>query len=158
MITAARRIAFALAVAMLACAIALFAHGGYGVYVVHTGSMLPAYRPGDAIIDRPQQSAYRVGQVITFGSTAGPDAVVTHRVHDVLPAGIQTQGDANSTPDPGTVAPGSVRGVAFLDLPLAGYALVYLQQPAGIASLLCLIIAMALAWRIYFPAREPSRG
>jgi signal peptidase len=157
MITAVRRAALALAVAIVAAAVATFVFGGFSVYVVHTGSMLPTYHPGDAIIDRSQQGGYRVGQVISFRSTAGPDAVITHRVQDVQATGIRTQGDANTTPDPWTITPASVQGVAFLRVPLAGYVLVYLQQPTGVASLLCLIIATALAWRIYFPAQEPMR-
>jgi signal peptidase I len=154
MTTAVRRAALALVVAIVAAAVATFVFGGFSVYVVHTGSMVPTYHPGDAIIDRSQQGGYRVGQVISFGSDAGPDAVITHRVHDVQAAGIHTQGDANTTPDTWTVAPASVKGVAVLDIPLAGYAIVYLQQPTGVVSLLCLIIAVALAWRIYFPAQE----
>ena len=126
-------------------------HRGYRVYVVHTGSMLPTYRPGDAVIDRKPANGYRVGDVITFRSNAGEDSVVTHRVHDIQPSGLRTKGDANRTPDSWTISPTAVQGKVVRVVHAAGFALVYLQQPAGVASLITIVLALALAWRFYFP-------
>ena len=45
--------------ALLACVLAVvvtgagYWHAGYRVYIVHTGSMMPTYDPGDIVIDKP---------------------------------------------------------------------------------------------------------
>src|SRR3954452_22820276 len=67
---------------------------GYRVYVIHTGSMSPAFRPGDVVVDRPAHH-YRPGEVITFRHSARAPDMVTHRITDVTAAGlIHTKGDA----------------------------------------------------------------
>ena len=47
---------------------------------------------------------------------------------------IHTKGDANATADVWDIRPDQVRGTAVAGIPFAGYAVVYLQHPAGIAS------------------------
>ena len=73
---------------------------GYRIYVIHTGSMVPTYVPGDIVVDAPAPRTVTPGEVITFRHTDLATDVVTHRVVGVTPAGlIRTKGDANQSVD-----------------------------------------------------------
>lgn len=151
---ARRLILSTIAVALLgAVAVAGVAwHRGYRIYVVHTGSMVPALNPGDAILDRPAPSNVHPGEVVTFSVNSGPDKVVTHRVASIADDTIKTKGDANPTPDPWTLHMSQVVGTALTALPYMGYVLVYLKQPQGTASVATAFIGLALLWQLFFPA------
>jgi signal peptidase len=113
----------------------------FKVFVVHTGSMSPTISPSSAVI--VEKGVYRVGQVISF---ATPNGVVTHRLVEQRSDGtLVTKGDANATPDPGTLAPSNVIGGVVASPPLLGFLLLYLKNPAGVASLL---LALACVWMI----------
>jgi signal peptidase I len=144
-------LALALLVALVS-ATALWTQG-YRVYVVHTGSMVPTYRPGDVVIDRPAQHHYRAGEVITFRHSSQTTDVVTHRITDVTPAGIiHTKGDANRTADVWDIRPDQVRGTVAMKVTDLGYLLVFLSQPAGAGSLALTVLALVLLWTLFFPA------
>ena len=114
----------------------LWRHSGYRVYVVHTGSMVPTYRPGDLVLDRRPSGQYHRGEVITFRHSDLTTDVVTHRITDVTAAGlIHTKGDANATADVWDIRPDQVQGTAVLRLGGFGYLVVFLRQPAGIGAL-----------------------
>lgn len=122
---------------------------GYRVYVVHTGSMVPALVPGDAVLDGPAQPPVP-GQVVTF-RLGGPDGRVTHRVVSTVDGIVHTKGDGNATVDPWVIKPDDVVGTMQARLPRVGFLLVYLRTPAGLASLLTSLLALALLWRVFFP-------
>lgn len=149
--------------AVLAAALCLGAVGlawqqGYRLYVVHTGSMEPTLRPGDAVLDRPVAEPVVPGQVVTFAVPSGPDQVVTHRVASVADGRIHTRGDANATPDAWSLTVSQLRGTMAARLPHAGYVLVYLRQPTGLASLATTILGLALLWRVFFPVEPAGPG
>lgn len=148
----------ALVLAALATVAAVGWHQGYRLYVVHTGSMSPALRPGDAVLTAPAPSTVHPGEIVTFTVRSGPDSVVTHRVVSVAGGLVRTQGDANTSPDPWTLHESQVVGAASAILPHAGYLLVYLKQPAGLASLVLLLIGLVLLWQMFFPAEMTSRS
>jgi signal peptidase I len=127
-------------------------HSGYRIYVVHTGSMTPALRPGDAVLDRPAPHAVHSGEIITFAVHSGPDNVVTHRVASVSAGIVKTKGDANRSIDPWGVRMSQVVGSSQATLPYVGYVVVYLKQPRGIASIGTLITGFLLLWQLFFPA------
>ncbi len=131
-------------------------HRGYRVYVVHTGSMTPTLRPGDAVLDGPAPASVTVGEVITFGVRSAPDSVVTHRVNAIDSDGIKTKGDANPAADLWTVNLSDVVGTKMATLPYAGYVLVYLQHPKGIASVVTTALALILLWQLFFPPSKAS--
>ncbi|HEX2902966.1 MAG TPA: signal peptidase I [Jatrophihabitans sp.] len=134
---------------------ALLYHNGYRLYVVHTGSMVPTYNPGDVVLDRPASRPVP-GEVITFRTGPGSAEVVTHRVVSVSQAGmIHTKGDANATADAWVIQPDMVRGVAVRPLRNLGYLLVFLRQPFGIAALATGTFALYLLWGLFF-GDEPS--
>jgi signal peptidase I len=133
-------------------------HEGYRAYVVHTGSMVPNYNPGDLVIDRPASGHYQRGEVITFRHSALSSDVVTHRIVSVTAAGIRTKGDANPTADAWVIRPNQVRGAAAWRLPGFGYVAVFVQQPFGIAALATGVVMIALLWSLFFPSDPPVRG
>ncbi|HEY2812338.1 MAG TPA: signal peptidase I [Acidimicrobiales bacterium] len=139
----------------LAVSLLVMWHGGYQPYVVHTGSMTPTLNPGDLVIDHPTAQV-RQGDVVTFGVSSGHDGVVTHRVANVDGDHIQTKGDANATPDSGSISRTDIRGTAVRALPYAGYVVVYLQQPAGIASVITVLLSLTLAWGLFFASEVPA--
>jgi signal peptidase I len=130
---------------------------GYRVYVIHTGSMSPTYRPGDVVVDRPAQHQYRAGEVITFRHSNQATDVVTHRITDITPAGlIHTKGDANRTEDVWDIRPDQVRGSVSMKITHLGYLLVFLHQPSGAASLSLTVLALVLLWTLFFPAQAEA--
>lgn len=95
-------------------------------YTVLTGSMRPGMPPGTTVVVKPIDFAdIRVGDVITYQIRSGEPEVVTHRVIgiNVTPDGIrlETQGDANPSPDGELVREEQVRGKAWYWLPVIGY-------------------------------------
>jgi signal peptidase len=125
---------------------------GYRIYVVHTGSMVPTYNPGDLVLDRRPAGHYRRGEVITFRHSDLTTDVVTHRITGVTATGlIHTKGDANATADVWDIRPDQVRGAAVARLPRLGYLVVFLRQPAGLASIATAVLAIVLLWRLFFP-------
>lgn len=142
-------------VGAMAGSVALWS-SGYQLYVVQTASMVPAISPGDVVIDRPVRDGVRVGDVITFQHSSSPD-LVTHRVTAVTDGQIRTKGDANRTEDAWSIDEAQVHGIVSLAVPLAGFAIVYLRQPSGLASLATVAMAWLLLWQLFFPSTNAPR-
>ena len=106
---------------------------GYQVFNVISGSMEPAYSPGDLIYVKeviPEQ--IEVGTPITF--VLNEDLVVaTHRVVEVDLENryFYTKGDANETVDASPVHFNNVIGVPQFSIPLLGYVSDFIQNPPG---------------------------
>jgi signal peptidase len=131
-------------------------HSGYRVYIVHTGSMVPTYYPGDIVIDKAAHSSPGAGQVITFRHDVNTTDVVTHRVTGVTSTGlIHTKGDANATADVWNIRPDMVQGQVIRAVPRLGYLLVFLRQPAGIGALACSLFSLCLLWSMFFGSDDP---
>ena len=112
----------------------------YQVYVVHTGSMSPTIPSKSAVVVK--KGAYHVGQVITFD---GVNGLETHRLIARKSDGtLVTKGDANRTPDPGTLRPSQVVGGVVAAPRMLGYWLVYLRNPAGMASVFLTVLCLWL--------------
>jgi signal peptidase I len=149
-----RRFITLLVIALLVSASAVaWSLAGLRPYVVRTGSMSPSIQPGDAVLDTAVDHDFRRGQVVTFRLADG--GLVTHRVHAVHDGAMTTKGDANRTADPWTVAPDQVIGTVRHTLPRMGYVLVYLQQPAGVGSLVTSMLGLLFAWQLFFGADTP---
>lgn len=139
--------------ASMAVTAAALWHAGYRVYVLHTGSMTPTYRPGDIVVDKPAAGPYHVGQVITFRTSIGPEGIVTHRISRLLPSGdINTKGDANPTPDVWNIPPRHVEGTVMFGVRDLGFVLVFFRQPAGIGAIATAVFGVALLWGLFFPS------
>ncbi|UQX88762.1 signal peptidase I [Jatrophihabitans telluris] len=136
---------------------------GYRLYVVHTGSMMPTLMPGDVVLDRPADRVPVRGEIITFRHSDVVTDVVTHRVVSTNRGLIQTKGDANTSADVWDIRPNQVQGVVHTKIAKLGYLLVFLQQPAGVSSVVSGLLAMIFLWGLFegptdAPATARQRG
>lgn len=93
-------------------------NGFYRVMVVTSGSMRPAFQPGDVIIVTPRPAQVTPGMVVVLGRG---DQLVTHRVTQVLADGtFRTKGDANPVEDPADATLDQVFGQVAGSLPVPG--------------------------------------
>ena len=133
--------------------------GLYRPVTVLSGSMAPAFSPGDVVVVTPEPlRSVRVGQIISYRIPVGDHHVQTHRVTKIIRGGphpvVRTKGDANNTADPwraelhGTTA-WRVRTV----LPRVGWVIFWFRSPLVhsltvlLAPLLLALIALAQIWR-----------
>lgn len=133
--------------------------GWYKPVTVLSGSMKPAFSPGDMVIVTPEPVRdVRVGQVISYRIPVGDHHVQSHRVikvfHQHGAVVVQTKGDANNAPDPwkaklhGTTA-WRVRAV----LPKIGWAVFWFRSPLVhlltvlLAPLLLALVGVREIWR-----------
>ena len=162
-------VAVAGSLATLAAAVGGPALGLYRVETVLSGSMRPAFAPGDLLVVTPEPTArVRVGQVISYAIPVGDRHVESHRVVRILHGGphpvILTKGDANAAPDPwrARLTDSTAWRVRFV-LPSVGRVLIWLRQPL-LRDLLVLGLPALLAaqwliqiWRPPRPERsEPA--
>lgn len=142
---------------------------GDQLLVVVSGSMTPTFRAGDVVVvHHPRPGALRPGLVVAFHAPGSPERLTTHRIRSLRPRPsglfLQTQGDANRTPDPDFTPAGSVVGVMGGHVPHAGRWLSLLQSPPAKLVLLGLpLLALLLAqgralWRAHGGGRLLSRG
>jgi len=104
--------------------------GGAGI-IIETGSMSPRINPGDVVAVRPVEfSQIQVGDIVTY---AAEDALVTHRVVEVLPLvsgqpnRLITQGDANQVPDQ-PITEAQVRGRLEYVVPRVGLVIPFMRH------------------------------
>ena len=103
--------------------------------IVTSGSMEPLLSAGDAaVIHMVPPEELETGDVITYQGYSS-DALTTHRILQPvqLDSGLhfQTQGDANSTPDPNLAPAGGVVGRYVTGIPHLGRVMLFLGQPHG---------------------------
>lgn len=121
--------------------------GRYQVLTVLTGSMRPHMPEGSVVLSTPVEvDRIAVGDVITYRIPVEDRRVVTHRVIEVVEAGVvRTQGDANKDPDTWTARlKGQRVWQARADVPAVGYVLERLRQPAT-SRMLVLAVPFLLA-------------
>ena len=119
----------------------------YQALIVRSGSMSPTIPTGSIVFYRKTQAAkVKVGEVIAFSKPGDPTEKVTHRVYKIgqSATGLYfiTKGDANGSPDDWRVPAVGTGWIAVFHVPVAGYALVYLQST--LARLLLLVIPAIL--------------
>jgi signal peptidase I len=84
-----------------------------------SGSMRPAYQPGDlAFLYVSRNIQVNTGDVVLFSVDGKP---TIHRIVNIENGLITTQGDANNTPDNGTIK--QVDGKLLFAIPKVGYAI-----------------------------------
>ena len=126
---------------------------GHQTLVVAGPSMGSAIPMGSVVVlDQVPASALAVGDVVTLRSGA-ERAIFTHRIiriadRDGTPW-VETQGDANGSPDPSLTSSEAVLGRVGLSVPYAGYLLTLYSAPSGIllvmsVGLILLILGISL--------------
>jgi signal peptidase I len=137
---------------------------GYQIESVLSGSMVPTFSPGDAVLVTSEPTSdIREGQVISYHVPVGDHQVETHRIVRIVSRGprpvVITKGDANAAPDPWharlmTSRVWHVRAV----IPLLGTAIYELRTPLAhqLTTILApTLIVVLLLLRIWRPA--PTR-
>jgi len=128
-------VAIVLALGVLGAAAVI--SGDYQMRPVLSGSMRPGLPVGGIVItERVPTSALQVRDVVVFHRPDKPAELIVHRIIALTPSAtgpiVQTQGDANTVPDPWKV---SLRGAtayrAVFALPLIGYVAVWAHGPTG---------------------------
>ncbi|HEY91729.1 MAG TPA: signal peptidase I [Dehalococcoidia bacterium] len=116
-------------VALVVCSIYLVpAILGYNLAVVYSGSMEPVMPVGALALMGPiDPSEVEIGDIIAFNPVSDPDAIVSHRVVEILgdSASIEfrTNGDANEEPDMLSVPAANVLARVTYNIPYMGFAL-----------------------------------
>jgi signal peptidase len=138
--------------------------GLYRFETVLSGSMRPAFAPGDLIIVTPEPTRnVRVGQVISYQIPIADHHVESHRVIRVAGSPdhlvIETKGDANPAPDPWRaklISPTAWR--LRMVIPKAGWVIIWFRQPTiQHLSLIILPILLAVWWLIGIWRPQPSQ-
>ena len=133
--------------------------GWYRPVTVLSGSMKPAFSPGDMVVVTAEPlTDVRVGQVITYRIPIGDHHLQTHRVVKIVRGGphpvVRTKGDANTAPDPWTAKlHGTTAWRVRAVLPKLGWAVFWLRSPLVhnltvlLAPLLLAVLGVAQIWR-----------
>ena len=132
------------------------------VFIIRSGSMVPAIPVGAAVILDAGSSRVESGDVVTLRLDNGE--AFTHRVTRLVSLGgaayVETKGDANPNNDPALTPVDHVVGRVAVSLPVAGFLIAGLATPAGlIAALLAALALVAALWLIDEGgcSAEPSR-
>lgn len=120
---------------------------GYKPLIVMSGSMETSIYTGDLIFTRDvDPNTLKVGDVIAFREDN--DFVTTHRIIDIKNVDgkkyFATKGDNNNTADKQLVALDKVEGIYISRIPGLGNALVFLQKPIGLVTVLAVILIFGL--------------
>jgi signal peptidase I len=132
---------------------------GRETIVIGGRSMEPAVPLGAAVVIEPvDPTTLAAGDIVSL--RAGPQhALFTHRIVAVVdrPDGrwLRTKGDANGEDDPTLVSVGGVVGRAEAIVPWAGYLIVLLSVPTGLAFVIGLLATLlAAGWLLESLASE----
>ena len=119
---------------------------GYRYYAIETGSMEKKYPVGSlTIVKKMPGDKIKKNNVITFRT--GNKAIVTHRAININyeEKSVETKGDANNTPDSSKTNFKNVIGKVVIDIPYAGYIIMYFSTVVGKLTLLLAIIIWVIA-------------
>jgi len=126
---------------------------GGTTFIVGGGSMEPTIPIGSAVVTAPvSANDLVVGDIVSL--KAGTQrAVFTHRIIRLADRDgavwLETQGDANTAPDPSLVPETDVIGRVSLSVPLAGYLVMVLGSVQGMLLLVSLgVFLLAGAWML----------
>ena len=104
---------------------------GYGTAVVLTGSMEPTIMVDDLIIVA-ETDGYEAGDVVVYQSGA---SLIVHRIVEIGPDTVTTQGDANNAPD-APVRKEMIKGEVVAVISGVGGAARLLKSPAATITLI----------------------
>ena len=134
---------------------------GYRPTIVLSGSMEPAFYPGDVILikDTENPSALQVGDVICYQYSG---KATTHRVVQVLETegkvSYVTKGDNNNVEDRLAVEPEQIEGVwSGTRIPALGNVLMFAQTSMGMLVLIICPLAALLLWDLLKRRKNGSK-
>ncbi len=122
---------------------------GYDMYIVRSGSMVPAINTGDLVITGPLNGLIggevKAGKIVTYQH--GKE-LITHRVQSVNNHTLVTKGDALEDPDPWSVDLDTVRGVYLFKIPYWGYVINFIQTKTGWFLAIVIPAALLILWLV----------
>lgn len=138
--------------------------GASDALVVRSGSMEPAIPTGSVIAIYPAEpSELEEGDIITFehGFTRDDGTeYTTHRIIEVTQQNgerrFKTKGDANDSPDPGTVSGDEIAGVHGFTIPYLGYIIAELDSPWAFIALVAIPAALIILNELWVIMKEFS--
>src|SRR4051794_77478 len=109
--------------------------GTYRTLTVLSGSMEPAFKPGDMVVATPiSNDALKIGDVLVYAIPIGDHHVESHRVVKIVsrkPLSVVTKGDANEEADPWTAQlDGDRVWTVRRAVPYVGQGILWLRSPA----------------------------
>jgi signal peptidase len=121
--------------------------------VVLSGSMEPAFSPGDVLIERSvEPRKVEIGQIVTFHEP-GTNRMLTHRVRSVESRGtklvITTKGDADNGVQRWSIDAGGELGQPVWRIPTIGYLVIQAKRPLGLVLIVLLPLLLVAGWEIY---------
>jgi signal peptidase I len=111
-----------------------FERQGDHILSVQTNSMVPIFKPGDAVLVRRQPAdGLRVGDIVSYHSLLDPKVIVSHRIVAIntQQGWLRTKGDRLQTADP-TITTQAVIGQVWAVAPRLGRLLGWLSQPVAL--------------------------
>lgn len=125
---------------------------GERAVVVLSGSMEPAFSPGDLLIEQSiEPSEVKIGQVVTFREP-GTDRSITHRVRQVEAKGSRlvftTKGDADNSVERWSIAANGELGQPVRRIPAIGHLAMLAKTPLGLLGIVILPLLLLGSWEI----------
>ncbi len=122
---------------------------GYDMYIVKSGSMVPAINIGDLVITGPLNGLIggevKPGTIVTY--QRGHE-LITHRVQSINGATLMTKGDALEDPDPWSISMSSVNNVYLFKIPYWGYVVNFIQTKLGWFLAIVIPAALLVLWLV----------
>lgn len=164
-VTVLRRLLDGLLLALVVVSLGILVLGrvlpltGHPTLVVAGPSMEPAIPLGAALVlDQVAPADLAVGDVVSLRSGADR-AIFTHRIIRLAERDgglwLETQGDANATPDPSLTPAAAVIGRVAVGIPVAGYLLTLFSAPVGILFVISLGLVLLLLGVLLEPRAVP---
>lgn len=123
--------------------------GGYSALIVLSGSMEPTIKTGEVIVIHAQKD-YKIKDILTYREGG---ILVTHRIVDETETTYTTRGDANNTDDP-PIKKTQAIGKTIFHIPYLGKAILFVQSPVGLASVLFILIGLKVMYSLLRTKQE----
>jgi signal peptidase len=137
--------------------------GAYRTLTVLSGSMRPAFAPGDMVVAKPVSTDdVKLGDILVYAIPVGDHHVESHRIVEIVsrhPFIVRTRGDANNGADPWTAQLDADRvWTVSRAVPHVGHAILWLRSPMPhkIATFLLPAIVAILLLRSIWRRRPPD--
>jgi signal peptidase len=134
--------------------------GAYRTLTVLSGSMRPAFAPGDMVLAKPTSvDSLKIGDILVYSIPVGDHHVESHRISRIIsrrPLIVTTKGDANNGADPWTAQlDGNRVWTVKRAIPYVGQAILFLRSPLQhrIATFLLPAIVALVVLRVIWRRR-----
>lgn len=125
-------------------------------FIVQSGSMEPTIKTG-SLVFVSSAGSYVPNDIITFKSSTDSKVLVTHRLIEHKGSEYFTAGDANKTPDNGSVTKDQIMGKVVLSIPYLGYGADFAKKPFGFILLVIVPATIIIYEELKFLASQISK-